>query len=79
MAAGVRERFHSDIGVGITGIAGPSGGTDEKPVGLVYIAVDIRGDVKTFGGRLIGDRAEVRFRATQVALELTRRALLSQG
>ena len=77
MAVGVRARFHSAIGVGITGVAGPTGGTEEKPVGLVYIAVDIRGDVTSFGGRLIGDRAEVRFRATQLALEMIRRALLA--
>ncbi len=77
MATGVRTRFHCDIGIGITGIAGPGGGSDEKPVGQVFIAADISGELKTFGGRLIGDRAEVRFRATQVALEMIRRALLS--
>lgn len=75
MAAGVRERFGSDIGVGITGIAGPLGGTPEKPVGTVWIAVDIRGKTRTYGGRLIGDRAEVRFRATQGALDMIRREL----
>ncbi|MEP7383988.1 MAG: competence/damage-inducible protein A [Gemmatimonadota bacterium] len=75
LASGVRERLSADIGVGITGIAGPGGGSDEKPVGLVWVAVDVRGEVGTFGGRLIGDRAEVRFRATQVALEMIRRQL----
>lgn len=75
MAAGVRARLGVGIGVGITGVAGPDGGTDEKPVGLVFVAVDIEGEVRTFGGRLIGDRAEVRFRATQTALDMIRRAL----
>lgn len=75
MAAGVRARLGTQVGVGITGIAGPDGGTPDKPVGLVWIAVDVDGEVRTFGGRLIGDRAEVRFRATQGALELIRRVL----
>jgi nicotinamide-nucleotide amidase len=75
MASGVRTRLDADIGVGITGVAGPGGGTAEKPVGLVWIAVDIGGDVRTFGGRLIGDRSEIRFRATQAALEIIRRGL----
>jgi nicotinamide-nucleotide amidase len=77
LAAGVRERLGADIGVGITGIAGPGGGTLEKPVGLVWIAIDVRGSQKTHGGRMIGDRAEIRFRATQRALDMIRRALLA--
>ncbi|MEO7964421.1 MAG: competence/damage-inducible protein A [Gemmatimonadaceae bacterium] len=75
LATGVRLRLSAEIGVGITGIAGPGGGTPEKPVGQVWIAIDVRGVVKTFGGRLIGDRAEIRFRATQIALDMVRRAL----
>jgi nicotinamide-nucleotide amidase len=73
MAGGVRARLAVDIGVSITGVAGPGGGSPDKPVGLVWIAVDVRGDVRTHGSRFIGDRAEIRFRATQAALDLVRR------
>jgi nicotinamide-nucleotide amidase len=73
MATGVRNRLGVDIGVSITGVAGPGGGSAEKPVGLVWMAVDVRGEVRTHGSRFIGDRAEIRFRATQAALDLVRR------
>jgi nicotinamide mononucleotide (NMN) deamidase PncC len=59
----------------VTGVAGPSGGTPEKPVGTVWIATDIDGKVDARLLRLIGDRAEIRFRATQSVLEMVRRAL----
>jgi nicotinamide-nucleotide amidase len=75
MAAGVRALMRSEIGVGITGVAGPEGGTAEKPVGLVWIAVDLDGAVSVHGGRFIGDRSEIRFRATQAALNMIRRDL----
>lgn len=77
MAGGVRAVMGSHIGVGITGLAGPDGGTPEKPVGLVWIAVDIDGRVAVHGSRFIGDRAEIRFRATQAALNMIRRELSS--
>jgi nicotinamide-nucleotide amidase len=75
MAGAARERFAADVGVGITGVAGPAGGTPEKPVGLVWIAVDFGSPVRTYGGRFVGDRAEIRFRATQAALDMIRREL----
>jgi nicotinamide-nucleotide amidase len=76
MAKGVRERFGADYGVGITGIAGPEGGTPEKPVGLVYIAV---ADAK--GGEVernvfIGSRQDIRNRAAQFALVMLRDRVL---
>ena len=73
MAAGARRTIGAQIGISLTGVAGPSGGTDEKPVGLVWIAVDVAGTVRTHGSRFVGDRAEIRFRATQAALDLVRR------
>lgn len=75
MAAGVRSVLGSTIGVGITGVAGPDGGTAEKPVGLVWIAVDRAEGADVHGGRFVGDRAEIRFRATQAALNMIRRGL----
>jgi nicotinamide-nucleotide amidase len=75
MASGIRQLMRSQVGVGITGVAGPDGGTPEKPVGLVWIAVDHDGHQTVLGGRFIGDRAEIRFRATQAALNMIRKGL----
>ena len=75
MARGARERMGARIGVAITGVAGPDGGSEEKPVGTVWTAVDVDGDVRTHRSVFIGDRAEIRFRASQFALELVRRTL----
>lgn len=76
MAAGVRRRLSAGVGVGITGIAGPLGGTDTKPVGTVAFAVVGPGErrvVRTV--RLPGDRAMVRQIAVQTAMDLVRRVL----
>ena len=75
MAAGARSATGAEIGLAITGVAGPDGGTPEKPVGTVWVAVDTPIGQKTYGGRLIGDRAEVRYRATQSVLDLLRRLI----
>lgn len=75
MASGVRERAGADVGVGITGIAGPTGGTAEKPVGTVCIAVDGPASiVRTF--RFLGDRQTVKLFAAHSAVDMVRRALL---
>jgi nicotinamide-nucleotide amidase len=75
MATGVRERTGADIGMAITGVAGPGGGTPDKPVGTVWLAVDVRGDCEVRRVNLLGDRDEIRRRATQSVLEMTRRRL----
>ena len=74
MAAGVRERTGADVGVSVTGIAGPGGGTPDKPVGLVWIAIH-SSDTKARRFHVVGDRAEIRQRAAQAALEMVRRTL----
>jgi nicotinamide-nucleotide amidase len=78
MAEGIRSRAATNIGVGITGIAGPGGGTPDKPVGTVAIAViaDDQLRVRTF--QFIGSREMVKFQATQSALNMTRLMVLGQ-
>lgn len=76
LADGARTRLGADVGVGITGVAGPGGGTDEKPVGLVWLSVTLDGaEPLTRSVNLPGGRADIRDRATTVALHLVRRAL----
>ena len=77
LADGARNRFGASLGVGITGIAGPGGGTEAKPVGMVCVSVaDTRGEREDRTVQLPGDRAMVRERTTTVALHLLRRLLL---
>lgn len=75
MAEGVRKRAGTDFGLSVTGIAGPDGGTDEKPVGLVYIA--LADDAHTEHRRLMipGDRNLIRWRSSQATIDLLRRRL----
>ena len=76
MAAGALERFGADTGIAITGIAGPDGGSKEKPVGTVVWSVSLSdGDTLTRRALLPGDRTDIRERATTVAMHLLRRAL----
>jgi nicotinamide-nucleotide amidase len=79
LADGIRRRVGSTFGVGITGIAGPGGGTEEKPVGTVHIALAHAGGVKERGVRLPGDRESIRFQASQLALDMIRVHFLYNG
>ncbi len=76
MAEGIRKRAETDFGLSVTGIAGPGGGTDEKPVGLVYIA--LADDAHTEHRRLMipGDRNLIRWRSSQATIDLLRRRLI---
>jgi len=79
MAEGARKRAGTSYGIGITGIAGPDGGTEEKPVGTVWLAV--ASDTGTEARRIVfpGDRKAVRLRASQMALALLRWRILDVG
>jgi nicotinamide-nucleotide amidase len=75
MATGVRDRIGADVGVSVTGIAGPGGGSDEKPVGLVYVGVSTPNGDRTIEFTYSADRQAIRSRAAVAALHLVRRQL----
>lgn len=79
MAIGVARESGSDISIATTGIAGPGGGTNDKPVGLVYIGVYIKGDVIVKKFIFNGDRERVRVKATMNALNILREELINRG
>lgn len=76
MAEGIAKRTGARIGISTTGIAGPGGGTEEKPVGLVYFGIYVDGKVETYKHIFTGNRNEVRNRASMTALNIIRKALL---
>src|SRR2546421_1335436 len=76
MARGVRHRAKTDFGLAVTGIAGPGGGSEEKPVGLVYIALADAAHNEHRKLMISGDRELVRWRASQAALDMLRRRLI---
>jgi nicotinamide-nucleotide amidase len=78
MAEGIRSRAATRIGVGITGIAGPGGGTPAKPVGTVALAVVVDDEVRVRTFQFVGGREMVKFQATQSALNMTRLMVLRQ-
>lgn len=79
MARGIRRRSRADIGLAVTGIAGPSGGTAEKPVGLVFTALAWSGGVEVEQDLFPGRRAQVKLQSSQKALDMTRRHLLRKA
>jgi nicotinamide-nucleotide amidase len=76
LAEGIRKRCKATFGIGVTGVAGPSGGTEEKPVGLVYIALASEDGTQVEERKFPGDRKRVRWFATQLALDMVRRKLM---
>jgi nicotinamide-nucleotide amidase len=76
MATGARATTGTSVALAITGIAGPGGGSEAKPVGTVWIALDLGGEVEARRFAMVGDRAEVRHRSAQAAMEMLRRRLL---
>jgi nicotinamide-nucleotide amidase len=76
LAEGIRRRSSATIGVGISGVAGPGGGSAEKPVGLVHIAIADASGSKDRTGRFPGDRERIRWFASQMALDMVRRYFL---
>jgi nicotinamide-nucleotide amidase len=76
MAKGIKQAAQTTLGLSVTGIAGPDGGTEKKPVGLVYISLASPQGVKTVEHRFLGGREQVRNRAVQAALDMVRRHLI---
>jgi nicotinamide-nucleotide amidase len=76
LAQGIRARCGTTLGIGVTGVAGPSGGTPEKPVGLVFHALASDNDTEVIERRFPGDRKRIRSFASQLALDMVRRKLM---
>ncbi len=79
MASAVRERLRTAVAMAITGIAGPDGGTPDKPVGTVWIAAAVEDEMRVSRRQFVGSREEIRRRACQHALEMVHRALAGEG
>ncbi|MDB4890809.1 MAG: Competence-damaged protein [Gemmatimonadetes bacterium] len=77
MATGARSATDANVALAITGVAGPDGGSESKPVGTVWIALDMNGEVEARRYNMVGDRAEIRHRSAQAAMEMLRRRLLA--
>jgi nicotinamide-nucleotide amidase len=76
MAFGIRTKSNSDIGISTTGIAGPKGGSAEKPIGLVWIGYSDKDETFALKFNFGGDRRIIKERTAQAALELVRRRML---
>ncbi len=76
LAEGIRKRCGATLGIGITGVAGPDGGTAEKPVGLVFHGLASESGIEVVERRFPGDRKRIRWFASQQALDMVRRKLM---
>ena len=76
MAEGIRKRTGADIGLSVTGVAGPGGGTDEKPIGLVFFGLALGNEVRVRKLEFPGQRETIRLRSSRIALDWMRRVLL---
>ncbi|MFN7170871.1 MAG: nicotinamide-nucleotide amidohydrolase family protein, partial [Candidatus Omnitrophota bacterium] len=76
MAKNVRKMAKADIGIGVTGIAGPKGGSSDKPVGLVYIGISTENKTEVKEYRFSGERFVIKLKASQEALDIVRKKLL---
>jgi PncC family amidohydrolase len=79
MAEGIRRIGEVEVGVGVTGIAGPGGGTPEKPVGMVCVAAVTPSAQRVRTAKFLGEREQIKFQAAQAALDMVRRMLLRAG
>jgi competence/damage-inducible protein CinA-like protein len=76
LAKGIRERAKATFGIGVTGVAGPTGGTPEKPVGLVFIGISSENETEAVERRFPGDRERIRLWSSFTAMDLLRRKLM---
>jgi len=76
LAEGIRKRCGATLGIGITGVAGPAGGSEEKPVGLVFHALASEKGAEVAERKFPGDRKRIRWYASQQALDMVRRKLM---
>ncbi len=79
MSKGMLERTDTDFAISVTGVAGPTGGTEDKPVGLVFIGYADKYEVKSIKLNLPGDRHLIRWRASQAALDFLRRKMIKKN
>ena len=77
MAAGTALAADTDVAISVTGIAGPDGGTEEKPVGLVYIGVFLEGRVTVEEYHFSGDRQQIREKTVEEALKLAKKCIMA--
>jgi len=75
MAEGVKKIAKTDMGLAVTGIAGPLGGSDDKPVGTVFIGLSVDGEIFSAQYRFSGDRDKVKYNTSEMALDWVRRYL----